>query len=581
MKIVNSWWHQRWAPLSVLILMSLITIVPQLLTGSTIVGSDGIFHFNRIYDAAKQISNWNFSYFQTNYGFQQSGRIVNAVYGPYFAYLTGFLLVIFRSWYHFQLVTTFAVYLIGGWGMYRLTRIAGAHRGAGLITALIFMNVGWLPRWGFNQNMNGIGAALMPYVIACGIQMVHDQVRPIHIVQLTLIMSVLIETHVLSTLMAVILLVPFWIVGMWRSDHRLLMIRNTAIAIGLTLLLTANVWGGMLSLYANNSLALPHSFQLAQNTLHITKLMDHRDSISIYLIIIFIWQVGLLLWHRRQVTRINWMVSGLGIIFLWLTSRFFPWQTVNHAIPVLSQVLQFPVRITIVAYPLLLCGLALSLSLPTKLPQGKDLMLPIMILAVLSVAVPNITNISQRSEQVQHRKVLKNFGGLLLLDNSPKVLRKTLNSKHPGALLELAEKHSSDYLPINGKQGEGQQNPGSIYKRQILLGHQFFSFTVLSHGRLELQWHADNKGWQMTPVVSYHDSTLTLNGKKLARSEYRRTHINVPIVYAHKGTNKLIIRYATPIWVSVLIGASLVSWFGLGCYGLYELKKVWIEVNRT
>lgn len=136
MRQLNIWLRSRWAPVAGIAIMSFIMIVPQLLTGSVIVGSDGIFHFNRIYDTAKQISTGYWSYWQTNFGFQQSGRVVNAVYGPYSAYLMGALLVVFRSWYHFQLFTTFAVYLIGGYGMYRLARSAGAACGRHLLPPL-------------------------------------------------------------------------------------------------------------------------------------------------------------------------------------------------------------------------------------------------------------------------------------------------------------------------------------------------------------------------------------------------------------------------------------------------------------
>lgn len=48
-----------------------------------ILGSDSVFHYNRFYEAAMQLKNGNFSYFLSLYGFQQSGRIVNALYGPF------------------------------------------------------------------------------------------------------------------------------------------------------------------------------------------------------------------------------------------------------------------------------------------------------------------------------------------------------------------------------------------------------------------------------------------------------------------------------------------------------------------
>ena len=69
--------------------MAYLIMFPQFVSHGVILGTDSIFHFNRFYDAAKQIQQLNFSYFQSNYSFQQSGRIINAVYGPLFAYLNG------------------------------------------------------------------------------------------------------------------------------------------------------------------------------------------------------------------------------------------------------------------------------------------------------------------------------------------------------------------------------------------------------------------------------------------------------------------------------------------------------------
>lgn len=567
MTVFKRWWHQRWFPISIIVLMAFLALVPQLITGSTIVGTDGIFHFNRFYETAKQISNLNFSYFQMNYGFQQSGRVINAVYGPYFAYIAGLLLVICRSWYRFQLVSTFAVYVIGGWGMFRLAQTAGARRNPSLIAALIFVNVGWLPRWGLDQNMSGMGAAILPYVIACGVVMVKRHDRPMQPIKLALLMAVLCQIHVLSTLMAFFILIPFWAVGLYYADSRAKMIRNTAIAVGITLLLSANVWGAMLSLYSHNSLALPHASSLAHNTLKMTWLKDKRRTVSRLLILLFAGQLGLLVVKRKHLSKLNWFISGLGFIVLWTTTSLFPWRLVHRLVPVLSSMLQFPVRLTVLAYPLLLCGLALTFSQPIRPVRLKQL---VMIGAVLVTGLligTNVRQIARTSEQVQHHRVLRHLGGTLLIKRSPEQLREALSSQHPGILLQLAEKHSGDYLPVKHTSKKGTNSPGNLYEQQILWGHQFYKFTVLSGGRLEVQWRATTQLQYVIPVVTYYDSSLTLNGKTLKRSQYGRTHISAPVVWSHKGINTLILKYQTPIWVSGLLWLAALSWLVFGVYG--------------
>ena len=70
----------------------MLLVTPQLFTRKVILGSYSIFNYNRFYEAAMQLKNGNLSYFLSLYGFQQSGRIVNVLYGPFFAYLQGGLI---------------------------------------------------------------------------------------------------------------------------------------------------------------------------------------------------------------------------------------------------------------------------------------------------------------------------------------------------------------------------------------------------------------------------------------------------------------------------------------------------------
>lgn len=179
----------------------------------------------------------------------------------------------------------------------------------------------------------------------------------------------------------------------------------------------------------------------------------------------------------------------------------------------------------------------------------------------------NVHQIAKTSVQVQHHRVLRHMGGTLLIKRSPEQLRQALSSQHPGILLQLAEKHSGDYLPVKHTSKKGSNSPSNLYEQQILWGHQFYKFTVLSGGRLEVQWRASTQLQYVIPVVTYYDSSLTLNGKVLSRSQYGRTHINAPIVWSKKGVNTLILKYETPVWVSGLLWVSAFSWLGFVAYG--------------
>ncbi|WP_231496658.1 hypothetical protein [Enterococcus gallinarum] len=88
--------------LLVIFCVSLLLLLPQLFGRGLILGSDAVFHFNRFYETSQQIKEGNYQYFLSIYGFQQSGRIVNALYGPFFAYFQGILVLISRSWFQYN-----------------------------------------------------------------------------------------------------------------------------------------------------------------------------------------------------------------------------------------------------------------------------------------------------------------------------------------------------------------------------------------------------------------------------------------------------------------------------------------------
>ena len=108
--------------LLVIFCVSLLLLLPQLFGRGLILGSDAVFHFNRFYETSQQIKEGNYQYFLSIYGFQQSGRIVNALYGPFFAYFQGILVLISRSWFQYQLLSNGLLYLLAGTSMYTLLR---------------------------------------------------------------------------------------------------------------------------------------------------------------------------------------------------------------------------------------------------------------------------------------------------------------------------------------------------------------------------------------------------------------------------------------------------------------------------
>ena len=153
---------KKYWPIAVIFVFSVLLVLPNLLTNKLILGADALFHYNRFYETAMQIKNGQFSYFISIYGFQQSGRIVNAVYGPIFAYFQGLLVLISRTWVKYQIVSNVIIYLVSALSMYKLLRYSKISQTFSLSLAIIFMTTYGIQYWSINQGFSSWGTAVLP-----------------------------------------------------------------------------------------------------------------------------------------------------------------------------------------------------------------------------------------------------------------------------------------------------------------------------------------------------------------------------------------------------------------------------------
>ncbi|WP_137597764.1 6-pyruvoyl-tetrahydropterin synthase-related protein [Paucilactobacillus kaifaensis] len=553
--------------------MAILILMPQIVLHSTIVGSDAMFHFNRIYDSAKQIQNLNFSYFQTSYGFQQSGRIINGLYGPYFSYLGGILLILVRTWYNFEIVTTLCIYVLGGSGMYLLARYAHSSNKNALFVSLLFMSIGWLPRWGLAQNFNAWGAALAPYVLICAIHMIQNRQRPIKIIPLALIMAIIIQTHILSSIIFITVLIPFFIVGWLRADKKIRVWRDLGLSMLLTVMLTANIWGSFLTIFATNQIAKPAQFNLANNALQVMELNNGRSQLGIVCLILFTIQIIYVLFNRNAGLT-NRVVTIVGTVFLVLSSELFPWRLLQRQIPILENTLQFPARLTIMAYPLLLCGLAITLSqVIVHYRPRTGLVVSLATIAIVFCTVPNFFNMVDRSMTFKSSTVLNSWKGITLRTDSPHKVRGALESSHPGKVFRFVEKRHPDYLPVPPKAAKENFKRTKAYENQVIKQQNKFNHQVLQGGRIKLTWNADQKGKRQLPLIVYKESYIKLNGNQLKHKNIRRTNIGALIVNQQVGKNTVVMRFRQPVTFTYLLILSLVSWILVAVFGIYKMCK--------
>lgn len=145
-------------PYLLIILATTIVISPQLIS-HTILASDDtadtLFHYSRFYDAGMQLKTGIFSIFQTNFTFQQSGRIINAIYGPLFAYFNGILVLIAGNWFNYQVILAYVISLLGAGSMYYLLQKVGINKLLATVIGIIYINIGMIPAFINRSSFNG------------------------------------------------------------------------------------------------------------------------------------------------------------------------------------------------------------------------------------------------------------------------------------------------------------------------------------------------------------------------------------------------------------------------------------------
>ena len=565
-KVIN------WAlPYLAIAVMTYIIMYPQIISHGVILGTDSIFHFNRFYDAAKQIQQGNWSYFQSNYSFQQSGRIINAVYGPLFAYLNGILLGILGTWFRYQVISSFLVYFIGGVGMYQLATKVHACRRIVLLVSLIFLCIGWLPRWELAQNMNAWGAALAPYMIMVGITMITDHDRPVHWLSLMTLMTVIIQIHLLSSIFFTLTLVPFFIIGLILSTKRGQMLWDTAKAVMGTVILTGNVWGALLMLNLHNHIAQPAPFDMQINALTPSQFTSTRQYLIYFCWILFALQLVYVIFTFKR-SLVNNTVTIMGTIILLISSTWFPWESIQKAVPILQTTLQFPNRLTVIAYPLLLVGIAMSCQqLIDAAPHDRlrlRLVSGLLLFTLFQVVTPTTTSAFRRTAIYESDEVLNSSTALAWVTNNSKSLRRSVHTDYPGQLLMKVEKRAPDYLPIPKKYLNRTYVRSYAYQDQVIRHAKDFKHTVLPKGRLCLSWNAKRSGKVRLPIITYQESRLTVNGHRLRH--FQRSRVGAPYVYQQRGHNTAILSFHQSAWFNVLLAVSLIGLTILLAYGIYQ-----------
>lgn len=548
---------------------AILLVTPQLFTRKVILGSDSIFHYNRFYEAAMQLKNGNFSYFLSLYGFQQSGRIVNALYGPFFAYLQGGLILISGTWFRYQIVSRVLLHILAESSMYALLKQCKVKTSIALSLGLLYATTFSIQYWTMRQGFSSWGAALLPY---CFIPAIHyvfyqrvDQVR------LALSMALIFQIHVLSALMLAMMYLPFYLYTFVKAttSKKKETILKVLIAVILFLLLTVNVWGVLLYLRDANHLLDPFiNREIGKNGIDGTARYWLYTPISLMVLLILQFIYAIVNW--KKLARWKRILHFIYFVFFFLSTGLFPWQYLVENGNTFAELIQFPFRFFVPATILLLAITGLTV---TRFVNWRK-SIAVLLFAFAGVGlIQNIMDTTDRVKSAAQDGELISIVKHTYVEGDYQTISLTMNDSDLSQFLNLVVKSTPDYVPIYGT--IGKQNTYDLYYENIVTNQR--TEKLIKDNYLVLTWQADEGEELNLPIVVYKDSILTLNGKELDKDDYNLSTIGTPTVSSHEGKNKLELRYQEPEWLFVAISAPLVVLGTIGLQWLYtkiSIKKV-------
>ena len=548
---------------------AILLVTPQLFTRKVILGSDSIFHYNRFYEAAIQLKNGNFSYFLSLYGFQQSGRIVNALYGPFFAYLQGGLILISGTWFRYQIVSRVLLHILAESSMYALLKQCKVKTSIALSLGLLYATTFSIQYWTMRQGFSSWGAALLPY---CFIPAIHyvfyqrvDQVR------LALSMALIFQIHVLSALMLAMMYLPFYLYTFVKAttSKKKETILKVLIAVILFLLLTVNVWGVLFYLRGANHLLDPFiNREIGKNGIDGTARYWLYTPISLMVLLILQFIYAIVNW--KKLARWKRILHFIYFVFFFLSTGLFPWQYLVENGNTFAELIQFPFRFFVPATILLLAITGLTV---TRFVNWRK-SIAVLLFAFAGVGlIQNIMDTTDRVKSAAQDGELISIVKHTYVEGDYQTISLTMNDSDLSQFLNLVVKSTPDYVPIYGT--IGKQNTYDLYYENIVTNQR--TEKLIKDNYLVLTWQADEGEELNLPIVVYKDSILTLNGKELDKDDYNLSTIGTPTVSSQEGKNKLELRYQEPEWLFVAISAPLVVLGTIGLQWLYtkiSIKKV-------
>lgn len=543
---LKSYW-----PYLVIIVIAFVYAIPQLQVRGIYAGADSAFHFNRAFEAMSRIKYLNFNNSEMSlYGFNASGRVVNALYGPGLGYFLGIILLITKSWLKFQLVTNF-ILTIGSMGLsYWLFNKYSKQSFLSLVFAILLSLTSYWSIGYWYQSSGGMpwGMMFFPMVIDAGVQMITNKNRPVNILRLGVVMALILESHMLSFVFSVGIIIIFFIVGMFVNINRLILLRNSILAAIISFGLTLGYWADYITILHTQSILSPfvnfNPRNLSSNL---------YQGLSFWLIVL---SVVLTIGLSFKLASWQWLLLSTGFVFLLVASGpdiiIANWNSIGF-----FRTVQFPMRFTLVGLYLL------SLLVVTMLSRViNELALKPSYVITIGIGMLLIASMTIKSSFVNYyasnkifwqdtNYVIEKFS---VINSTKKPIPQAVIQSRNGKFeksIAMINFEAPDYLPGSGDVHYDDKHYQNI-RQDIILANDHFHKKIAKNGDLVVSWQQNDRRPIKIPIVVYRQSIVKLNGTTISpKSENGILH-----VIGQSGKNTVQIGIKVPLIVHIAKASS-------------------------
>lgn len=584
----------RFCPYLVFVLVSIFILWTQLQAHSVYIASDYIFHMNQFYESATQIRTGNLSWFLTLFGFGQTGRIVNAVYSPIFSYLVGGLLLLLGTWYRLSITLDFLVLFLGGTFMYHLLHQCHIRRINSSLISILYMGSFPIAHFLHGEAFSDIGNAIMPLVILLGIKMWKK--HKVLVVPTAILLAVIVQIHLLSCLIAILVLIPFALISWKRTNFSMKWLSKAGECVLLFFGLSLNIWATIFDVFGSSYVLKPFANLDMGNSYYTFCWWHHLlNPFSMPYLFVFALLIILLIVEFNKLPKGILSITLLGLIFLALSSKLIPWTFISRIFTITSQTIQIPLRFLGVATILLLFTLAYLIQ---NLNHNKELS-RLANVNVYNCVLIFLTLLSFSSVTIQHQQTNNGVKAW----NSSKVYADNRATYHPQATankiresfndtkrlssaLKYAYKVVPDYLPSNKKMSAQKYKKIKPYhvaretlsQKKIVNSKNVRGFNqqyvakkypnlykhIAYTKALNLTWRQskkNNKKKTIIPLVKYTHTHVTLNHHPL--KHVKINSVGAIVLHPKVGHNSITVTYhPNPFWYLAMF-VMVLSWLGL------------------